>query len=88
MSNEYREGELNVWVWRDIQYLGPLMKRIPVESLNEAANLINELVKRDLQDKLITANAMGLEIYKNGEWEEWGTEQFDDIHEYIDFLML
>jgi hypothetical protein len=42
---------------------------------------INELVGEDLKDPCVEANAFGLEVFIDGEfgWEEWYSEDVDDI---------
>lgn len=53
-----------------------------VNSPNEAVAKINELAAEQLKDDAIFANAFGLEVFEDGEWSEWYSEDGEDIREY------
>ena len=54
-----------------------------VNSVEEAIKFIQERIKRDLEDSCITDNAMGLEVFEDGEWVEY----YDDIGQDIDEII-
>jgi len=60
--------------------------RHPVETPEEAAEMIDRLANRDLRHNWIQANAFGLEYYDEeaGEWYEWHSE--DDDKDIIDIV--
>ena len=53
-------------------------------SLGSAVNTIQMLVSYDLYlGEAVSSNAGGMEVFKNGEWEEWYSEDGDDIMTYM-----
>lgn len=75
------DGDLRVW-W--IPQLPAPTLTIAVPNLEIAAVLLDTLGEYDLFQlenniKPDYSNAGGLEIYRNGEWEEWEDEHGDDI---------
>lgn len=77
MNRFNREGQLIVW-----RIVNPPNEglRFPVEDIMHALQLISALAMSDLLDSHISSNAYGLEIFRDGEWEEWESEDCDDIH--------
>lgn len=80
-----KEGDLQVW-WKPQV---PMKSFIyPVDSVDEAALIINVLGLYDLfqyenKVKGDYANAGGLEVYEDDDWVDWWSDDFDDIHEYM-----
>jgi hypothetical protein len=56
-------------------------KYYDVDSPVDGADLINTLARKDLKNKNIISNAFGLEVcwVDGGEWEEWYSNEGDDI---------
>ena len=50
-----------------------------VASPEEGADKINEFSRRDLHDPNVISNAMGMEVFDDGEWSEWYDEEGNDI---------
>jgi len=54
-----------------------------VLSIEAAKIKIHELTERDLEDEDIGSNAMGLEVFEDGEWTEYYNDQGQDIMELM-----
>lgn len=69
------EGRLKVWWIRN-----PPSKpfRIDVESPKAARQVLEALVAYDIFCD-VESNAGGLEVFRDGEWEEWESEGGDDV---------
>lgn len=52
-----------------------------VGSVEEAAKLITDLADQDLQDPSVVANVFELEVYQNGEWDIWISDDGYTINE-------
>jgi len=52
-----------------------------VPSIKAAKTKIRELTERDLEDEDVGSNAMGLEVFEDGEWIEYYDDQGRDIDE-------
>lgn len=83
MATNYKpkEGDLQVWWVPQIPMDG---FRIPVDSPEQAKFILAVLGEYDLfqydhRVKPDYSNAGGLEIFRNGEWEEWESHDYDDI---------
>jgi hypothetical protein len=76
-----REGDLRVW-----NIINPPDRPIvyPVTDPKHGAQLIEALANSQLLDKSIDSNAFGLEIFENGEWLEWESEDGEDITEWTE----
>ena len=72
-----KKGDLKVWYIDRV----PSNKttKIKVKNIDEAILVINAFIKRDLNDERITDNAMGLQVFENGEWCEYYNEDGEDI---------
>lgn len=57
-----------------------------VRSPEHAIARIKGFAEQQLTDPKIVANAFGLEVFENGEWSEWYSEDGMDIGEYEEFL--
>jgi hypothetical protein len=55
-----------------------------VHGPNEAALLIAEWAKADLEAVGIWGNAFGLQVYKYEEWQEWYSRDGDSITDLLD----
>jgi len=53
----------------------------PVKDHFHAMRLIDALADSQLLIPGIDSNVFGLEVFKDGEWEEWENEEGDDIME-------
>ena len=60
--------------------------RYPVSSPQDAAALINSLAAAQLKRPWVVSNAFGLEVFRDGDWEEWYDEDGNDIDHYCDLL--
>ena len=65
------ENELRVWWSSQIPIPKSGYERYLVETIREAKIKIKTLAQRDLNDKLVTDNVGGLEVFENEEWSEW-----------------
>ncbi len=66
-------------VWNSINF--ERMDFYTVESVEEAIVLIDNLADAQLKNEAITDNAFGLEVFEDGEWNEYYNEFGDDIHD-------
>ena len=73
---DVKEGDLRVWWIRNPP--NPAWFHI-VANIAQARQLLDSLAKTDLRDNRIESNAGGLEVYRDGEWEEWYDEKGDSI---------
>jgi len=71
--------KLRVWWTRNGK-----QTRFSVKDVEEAKKVINRESSKDLKDRFVTWNAGGLEVYEDGEWSEWYSEEGLDIMEVID----
>jgi hypothetical protein len=71
-----KPGDLRVWNIvnppRDPDYF-------PVKDHFHAMRLIDAMAESQLLIQGIDSNVFGLEVFKDGEWEEWENEDGDDI---------
>jgi hypothetical protein len=77
--NTNKEGHLRVW-----NIINPPAEptHYPVNDVEHAKRLIIALAESQLLQSWITANVFGLEVYTNGDWEEWESfdgDQIDDL---------
>jgi hypothetical protein len=61
---------------------------ISVKSPEEAIKVIKRRAEKDLEVPWIVSNAFGLEVHneETSEWEEWYSEEGDDIDQYAEAL--
>lgn len=79
-------------VWHIPQIPGEAF-RVSVESPEEAAKVLEILAQYDnfqfeQNVKPDYSNAAGLEVFEDGEWCEWYSEDGEDIDEYADNLKI
>jgi hypothetical protein len=79
--NQVRPGDLRVW---NIINVPNEPVRYPVKDVGHGARLIEALADSQLLDKTIESNVFGLEIYEDGEWLEWESEDGDDIQAWAE----
>lgn len=77
------EGDLRVW---HIPQVPGKPFHVPVASVQEAIRILNTLAYYDIfqfanRIKPDYTNAQGLEIFEDGEWQEWHDEHGNDIGE-------
>lgn len=53
----------------------------PVKDVPHALRLIEALAESQLLQREIECNAFGLEVFKDGAWEDWESEDGDSINE-------
>lgn len=80
------KNELRVW---HIPQIPGEPFRVKVESPEEAVKVLNILAKYDLFQlghniKPDYSNAAGLEVFEDGEWSEWYSEDGEDIDEFAE----
>mgnify|MGYP006902089722 CR=1 FL=1 len=53
-----------------------------VKDMHEAKLVLSVLSRHDLNlgDNIITSNIGGLEIFNDGEWEEWLDDNYDNLN--------
>lgn len=73
--------ELKLRVWWNRNGKQTTYKANDVE---DAKRIINILSNNDLNNPLVTWNAGGLEVFEDGEWCEWYSEEGLDIKEIMD----
>jgi len=76
-ANGPHEGQLRVW-----HLSNPPGKPLWIytKSVDEAIVVLDSLAMYDLYlGDIIECNAQGLEIFDDGDWEEWQTDDGDDI---------
>jgi hypothetical protein len=78
-------GAMRVWWGRGFADRRE-MEYVPVASLDEAVTTLNRLADSDLRSSIVLFNMSGLEVVEDGEWQEWCTDDGDDIWEYADRL--
>lgn len=86
MSAAHTPGDLRVW-W--IPQIPGKAFRVPVKSPSEAQKLMTVLADYDIfqfknRIKPDYCNTGGLEVFEDGEWFEWNSEDGDDIDGWID----
>jgi hypothetical protein len=54
----------------------------PVESPREGYELIEKLASMQLRSSLVVSNAFGFEVFEDGEWGEWYSEDGENIDEW------
>ena len=80
------EGQLRVWWIPQVPMKTPF--KVFVKTIEEAILLLNTLANYDLYQlkhkiKPDYSNAGGLEVFENGEWNEYYDEQGRDIDEIM-----
>lgn len=75
------EGQLRVWCIVNPPDPGYIY---PVDSVDEAAEVINREANIQLSDPAVGANVFGLQVFEGGEWVEWEDEDGNDIDFYCD----
>jgi hypothetical protein len=78
-----QEGDLRVWNVVNPPNEG---ERYPVKSPQHAHVLISALADSQLLQEDVVSNAFGLEVFHDGEWEEWYSGDGEDIGDYVDEL--
>lgn len=81
-----KNGSLRVW---HIPQVPGTPFYVEVESPNEAISVLETLWKYDtfqLEENIKPdySSASGLEVYEDGQWSEWYSEDDEDINEYIE----
>jgi len=74
-----KNGDLRVWWNRNGK-----QTTYKVNDVEDAKAIITELTNDDLNNDTVIWNAGGLEVYEDGEWSEWYSEEGLDIMEIID----
>lgn len=77
-TKEKKKGNLRVW-WSSQVPIDNSLEVFVVTNIKEAKNKIDELTNRDLKDALVTDNVGGLEVFNGSEWEEWESEDGENI---------
>lgn len=67
-------------IWRIISMPGE-PEFWPVKDIEHAVALMNAMADSDLLDDTIQSNAYGLEVFTDGDWEEWESILGEDISE-------
>lgn len=80
-----KEGDLRVW-WIPQVPMKPFY--VPVENIDQAVFLLDTLAKYDIfqfenKVKPDYCNAGGLNVYEDGEWVDWQTDDGEDIDDFI-----
>ena len=80
-----KEGQLRVW---HIPQVPGKPFRVEVNTIHEAMIVLKVLANYDIfqfENKIKPdyCNAAGLEVYRNGEWEEWSSEEGDCIDDVM-----
>jgi hypothetical protein len=76
-----KPGDLRVW---NIINVPGEPVYYAVENPKHGAELINALARSQLLDKTIESNVFGLEIFEDGEWLEWESEDGENIQEWAE----
>ena len=76
MTVDYKEGDLQVW-WKPALGLGAIFT-VGVKDVAEGAKIINILADYDLLIESDYTNAGGLQIFANGDWDDWIDEETGD----------
>ncbi len=73
-----KPGDLRVW-----NIINPPREpeTYPVMDVAHAMRLIDALADSQLLQPQIVSNAFGLEVYQQGEWEEWEDDEGEGINE-------
>lgn len=79
------KGDLRVW-WIPQVPMKPFY--VPVANLDEALLLLDTLAKYDIfqyenRIKPDYANAGGLNVYEDGEWVDWESDNGDNIDDFL-----
>ena len=77
------EGSLRIWHIPNVPNNG---FHFSVTSVNEAKLVLTAIAEYDLHlgEDVISSNAQGLEVFKDGEWEEWEDDNGYSITEVMD----
>ena len=93
--SEFKNAQLRAWHYRYNRVKAPEEStpfEVLVSSLEEAANTLRMLEQYDIhamreaEDEIaLQCNDVchGLEVYINGEWVEWRTEEFVSFDQYL-----
>ena len=75
-----KEGDLRVW-----HSVNPpsAPSFTNVESIEEAMEVIEQLIQEDLESTTACSNAIGLEVFKGGSWEEFYDKESNDIDDLM-----
>jgi hypothetical protein len=76
-----KEGDLRVW--NIINVPGP-GTHYPVKSVEHGVLLIDCLAESQLLQPEVGSNVFGLEVYHNGEWEDWYSEDGEELDEWAE----
>ena len=87
-SSNPKENDLRVWHIPQIP-MGAF--NVPVTSPEEAIKIIHLLADYDMfqyenRVKPDYSSASGLEVFEDGEWCEWYSEDGEDIDEYAEYM--
>lgn len=71
-------GDLRVW-----NIINPPREPeiYPVKDVDHAMRLIDAMADSQLLQPKIESNVFGLEVYQQGEWEEWENDEGEGINE-------
>ena len=79
-------GDLLVWHSFERTGNGQTHHLYPVDSPEQAIEVINKLAKEQVNDESIGWNALGLNVFEDGEWVELYSDEGDDIAEYENII--
>lgn len=55
-----------------------------ITDIKQAQTIRNVLAIRELDDESIAFNASGVEVFEDGEWNEWYSDEGLDVDEYFE----
>ena len=76
-----KTSQMRVWWSSRVPIESGDLETYPVESVEQAKSKLTELTNRDLADKSVTDNVGGFEVFEDGEWTEWESEDGESINE-------
>ena len=79
-------GDLLVWHSFERSGEGQSHHLYGVANPEEAIKVINKLANEQVNDESIGWNALGLQVFEDGEWCEWYSDMGQDIDEYQEEL--
>lgn len=81
VNSSPKEGDMRVWWVRNFTTKEVIPDFYPVQSIEEAKQIILKLAEEDEKDNTVKENAFGLEVFMNRGWAEWTDEDSLDICE-------
>ena len=78
-----KEGDLLVYHIYEQEQCGKFSHLYKVHNPRHAYKVINNLADSQVNDETILYNAIGLQVFEDGDWCDWCNEEGDEIHDVV-----